>query len=180
MAWIRREILPHAVASTPLDHGIAFDLVAAPGLEAKLDELIRLERECCSRLRIERKAGGEPGRLRLEVHGLDPGAPSLRSLRLPRARLSRRTRLVRAAGAGLLSSLVVCCVLPAAAAAVLGATVLPIFASLDGPLPIAAGALLGGALAWRRLGRREEARGESLARGCHAPSTRRASARLPS
>ena len=55
--------------------------------------------------------------------------------------------LLAAAGAS------VCCVLPVAAVALLGGIAAPLM-SLDGPLPMALGAALGGAAGWRWLGRR--------------------------
>jgi len=83
MAWIRQEILPHAVETVPLEHGLAFELAAAPGLSETLDRLIAVERECCSSLVFARAASPRSGRLRLEVRGIDPDAAVFRSLRLP-------------------------------------------------------------------------------------------------
>jgi len=171
LAWIRQEILPHAIESARLERGLAFELVAVPGLAEKIDQLILLERECCSSLQLERKESGHPGRLRLEVRGIDPDAPIFRALRIRSAQPSRRARLAKAAGAGVLTSVFVCCVLPVAGATLLGATTLPLLTPLDGPGPIAAGALLAGAVAWRWLGRqqrRETAR--SLRRGASCGS----------
>jgi len=79
-AWIRREILPHAVETQRLTHGLAFELVAAPGLAATLDRLVALERECCSGLVFEPSQSAAPGRLRLEVRGLEPDAEFFRQL----------------------------------------------------------------------------------------------------
>lgn len=80
LAWIRREILPHAIRTVRLDDGLAFELAPAAGLAETLDRLIALERECCRGLALERRAGATPGGLRLEVRGLDPDASILRSL----------------------------------------------------------------------------------------------------
>jgi hypothetical protein len=151
MAWIRREILPHAVGVVRLDRGLAFELAPAPGLAGRIDDLIGLERECCSSIAFERLPSATPGRLRLEVRGIDPDAAVFRSLGVPGSPAPERlSRLAKAASAGLLASLFVCCALPIVAAA-LGAAVAPL-GSLDGPLPIAAGAVLGGVGAWRWLG----------------------------
>ncbi len=80
MAWIRDEILPHAHRTERLESGFAWDLVMAPGLAAKLDRLIALERECCSGIVFERSEASVSGRLRLEVRGIDPEAPVFRAL----------------------------------------------------------------------------------------------------
>jgi hypothetical protein len=80
LAWIRREILPHAVATERRERGLAFELTEAPGLAEKLELLIRLERDCCSGIAFERVASEAPGRLRLEIHGIDPDAPVVKSL----------------------------------------------------------------------------------------------------
>ena len=74
IGWIRREILPHAVETVRVDGGLAFELASAPGLAEKLDRLIGLERECCSGLVFERLPSASPGRLRLEVQGIDAAA----------------------------------------------------------------------------------------------------------
>ena len=153
LAWVRAEILPHAIETVRLQRGLAFELTPVPGLVEKLDRLIELERECCSGIDFERLASATPGGLRLEVRGIDPDAAIFQSLGVPEAQAPVRARIAKAAGIGALGSLVVCCVLPGAAVAVLGAAAAPL-TSLDGPGPIAAGALIGGTVAWRWLGRR--------------------------
>jgi len=153
LAWIRDEILPHVVETVRLDRGLAFELAMAPGLSEKLDRLIELERECCSGISFECAASATPGRLRLEVRGIDPDTAIFRSLRVPAAPPPAGARVAKAAGIGALASFFVCCVLPVAALALLGAAAAPL-ASLDGPGPIAAGALIGGTVAWWLLGRR--------------------------
>ena len=74
IAWLAREILPHVSVVAPIEGGVAVELAEVPGLAAKLDRLIELERACCPGLRFERSARRDPGRLRLEVRGLDPRA----------------------------------------------------------------------------------------------------------
>jgi hypothetical protein len=66
-AWIRREILPHALAREDLPEGFAWEFAAAPGLAERLDELVALETGCCGALAFARVPSAEPGRLRLEV-----------------------------------------------------------------------------------------------------------------
>lgn len=153
IAWLRAEILPHTIETERLHGGLALELAHAPGLEAKLDRWAALERECCSELVFERRESRAEGRLRFEIRGLDPDAANFPSLRIARAEPSQRARLAKAAGFGLGSSLLVCCVIPIVAGMLFGAAAAPL-ASLDGPLPIAAGALLGGLAAWRWLPRR--------------------------
>ncbi len=161
LAWIQREILPHAVETVRLDRGLAIELASEPGLAEKLDHLIELERECCSGIVFERHTGATPGGLRLEIHGIDPDASVFESLNVQGTAMSARARFTKAAGAGVFGSLFVCCVLPIAAVALLGGVAAPL-ASLDGPGPIAAGAVLGGAGAWRWLGRRRPRGGTAL------------------
>jgi len=69
--WIRREILPHVLATEPCRDGLALELGAAPGLAGTLDRWIALERDCCTGLVIERRPGAAAGRLRLEIRGVD-------------------------------------------------------------------------------------------------------------
>lgn len=80
LAWVKSEILPHAVASERGERSIAWELTAAPGLAEKLDRLVALERECCSGIVFEHRPGTTAGRLRLEVRGIDPDAAVFRSL----------------------------------------------------------------------------------------------------
>jgi hypothetical protein len=80
IAWIRDEILPHALRTERLANGVAWELDAAPGLAEKIDHLIALERECCRGIAFERTNGSAPGRLRLEVRGVDPDATVFRKL----------------------------------------------------------------------------------------------------
>ena len=154
LAWIRREVLPHVLTREPLEGGLAFELRAAPELAARLDRWIELERECCSGLEFERVAGRRRGHVRLEIRGIDPDAALFADLPGSAASPSPRVgRLARAAAAGLAASVVVCCLLPIAAAALLGAAAAPL-AALDGPLPMAGGAVLAGSAAWLWLARR--------------------------
>ncbi len=163
LAWIQREILPHAVEIVRLDRGLAIELTSEPGLAEKLDRLIELERECCSEIVFERRTSATPGGLRLEIHGIDPDASVFESLNVRGTATSARARFAKAAGAGVFGSLFVCCVLPIAAVALVGGVAAPL-ASLEGPGPIAVGAVLGGAGAWRGLGRRRPRGGTALVR----------------
>jgi hypothetical protein len=164
IAWIRSEILPHVLETERLERGLAFELESSPSVVARLDHWVGLERECCSSIVFERAASRTPGRVRLEVRGIDPDAAVFRTLFAPAAAppAPRLARLAKAAGAGVLGSLVVCCGLPLVAGALLGSAAAPL-AGLDGWAPIAAGALLGTAGMWWRLGRSS---GESPPAAC--------------
>ena len=163
LAWLRSEVLAHAVTSERNANGIAWELDDVPGLATTLDRLIALERECCSGIAFEHRTSRTPGRRRLELRGIDPhaavfatlaadaGAPRRLGGRLAKAsgRLAKAIgRLAKAIGAGTLLSLLVCCALPIAAAALLGASAAAPLASLDHPWTIAGMALLFGALAY--------------------------------
>jgi hypothetical protein len=157
LAWIRSEILPHAVASERRPNGIVWELEDAPGLAAKLDRLVALERDCCSGIDFRHRTGEETGRRRLEVLGIDPEAAAFIDLQVKGGAGWSGRRLASAAGFGTVMGLVVCCALPVAAAALFGAAVAAPFASLDEPWIIggAMGLFGGAAFAWqgRRLKR---------------------------
>ena len=153
LAWVRQEILPHAAETIRLEDGLAIELGASPALTEKVDRWIALERECCPGITFERRSSATPGRIRFEMHGVDPNASLLKALGAPEAQPAGRARLAKAAGAGFTLSLFVCCVVPMAAGALLGAAGAPL-AALDGPIPIAAGSVVGGAGTWLWLGRR--------------------------
>jgi len=153
LEWIRREILPHAVDSQRTGSGRAIELEAAAGLEWKLERLIEAESECCSGIDFERVASAIPGRVGLEIRGVDPDAAifaTLADVRPSGGPTSPAPRFAKAAAIGVLGSVFVCCVLPIGAGALLGGTALSF---LDAPLPIGIGALLGGGAAWWWLGR---------------------------
>jgi len=80
LAWIRREITPRVRASERLRDGLALELASFPGIETALARWIELERACCSGLALQRFASAVPGQVRLEIRGLDPDAPIVRSL----------------------------------------------------------------------------------------------------
>lgn len=152
LAWIRGEILPHAVARETLPDGVAWELADVPGLTVKLDRLVALERECCSGIVFQHTSLAAVGRRRLEARGFDPGAEGFAALRLETsAPRPLGGRLARAVGFGTLSSLLVCCVLPIAAAALVGASAAAPLASLDRPWVIVGAMILfgGAAFLWQ-------------------------------
>ena len=172
LAWIRAEILPHAVATERISGGVAWELDDAPGLAAKLDRLVELERECCSGIVLSPHPRGPAGRRRLEVLGIDPDADVLAGIHPAAGRpqpLGRR--LARAAGLGTLLGLLLCCALPLAATALLGASAAALLA-LDTPWVIASAALVCGAGAFAlqgralRAARTRDASGTPCGTGC--------------
>jgi hypothetical protein len=154
VTWIRDEILPHATRTVRRSHGLDIELESAPGLGAKLDRLVALERECCAGISFERIDGSKPGQHRLEIRGADPDAAVFRPLLdVAGSEPQAAARAAKAAGIGVLASLFVCCIVPLAAGALIGSAAAPL-AGLDHPAPIAAGALIGGFASWWWLGRR--------------------------
>jgi len=157
IAWIRREILPHARRSERLLSGIAWELDAAPGLAEKLDRLVALERECCDGIVFEHGPSADAGRLRLEVRGVNPDAESFRSLLVPTTQgATRGGRLAKATVFGFLGSLAVCCALPLAASVAVGGAAAAALAQFDDPAAIGLGTIALGAAAWWWLGRRSD------------------------
>ena len=71
VASIRLEILPHAEKREPLGRGYAWEFPARPGLRERLEQLVELERQCCSGPRWGLSESGS-GTLRLTVEGVDP------------------------------------------------------------------------------------------------------------
>lgn len=161
LAWIRETLLPHLAETERLLDGVALELRDVAGLAANIERWIALESDCCSGIRFERRTSRFAGRLRVEIHGVDPDrlaplAPLTPGpVRSEKCTPSARTELAhgaRAAGIGTLAALVVCCALPMTIGALGGAALAAPFARLDAPLPILATALLGSvvALAWQR------------------------------
>ncbi|MCR9093824.1 MAG: hypothetical protein NXI30_06395 [bacterium] len=149
LAWIQREILPHATASERRPRGRVIELRDAPGLAAKLDHLISLERDCCAGIVFERGETSRPDHLRLEIRGVDPDASVFAVLDPTGRSDATSVRIGKAVGFGAIVSFLVCCVLPLAAGTIFGAAAVAPIASLDAPGPIALGALVGSAAAWR-------------------------------
>lgn len=156
LGWIERAILPDVVAFSRCENARTLELNAAPGLAWKLERWIEAERSCCSGITLEALASDTPGRTRLEIRGIDPDAPIFLQLeaRLEHAPPKRRgARIVAALGLGTLGALLVCCVLPLAAVALLGGSV-TMLTALDAPVPIAIVAIAIAGATWVGLGRR--------------------------
>lgn len=174
LAWVRAEILPHAIAIDRSEDGIAWKLEDVPGLAEKLDRLVALERECCVGVVFEHRMSSTPGRRVLEVRGIDPRAAVFAKLQPDPVGSARKDpgesarkggRLAKAAAFGAALSLILCCVFPIAAAALFGAAVATPFASLDDPWIIAGAALLFGAGAYAWQNRRRAAAPEQVSCG---------------
>ena len=67
LAWIRQEILPHALGRAELEGGVAWRFGADPGVREKLLRLVALESDCCNSDAIRFSLHEEPEALRLEV-----------------------------------------------------------------------------------------------------------------
>ncbi len=159
LAMIRDEIALFAKSTLRLENGIAWEFEATDEIRARLEKLVRLERECCGHLEFEIWENSNGTRLRFEVLGADPntgyfggfaasqgatdGKPRERWLRLGR-------RGALAAGA----SFFVCCVIPGALVSFAGIKVAAPFTKLDNPVVMAAGTVLFASLFWFRERRR--------------------------
>ena len=158
LAMVRREIGPHASATQRLENGIAWDFDATPDMRAKLENLARLESECCGDLEFEIWENPSGTRLRFEISGADPNSGFFDGLSLANPygtdekesnEESRRwLRFAKRGGLAVVASFVVCCVLPLAIVSVAGITVAAPLMKLDNPVTIGAGAVLFGALFW--------------------------------
>jgi hypothetical protein len=169
LAMIRREIQPHASTTQELENGIAWDFDATPEMKAKLEDLARLERQCCSELDFEVWENPSRTRLRFEISGADPKTGFFDALSLSHptgdtAAPGRWPRLLKRGGLAALASFVVCCVIPAALVSFAGISIAAPLMKLDDPLVIAAGALLFATLLWLH-DRRRSNNGVALSTG---------------
>lgn len=158
----RKELLAgfieHIVSKEALPDGIAFHFARSPAQRTELEDFVAFERECCSGIDFEILDRGET--LRLEVRGFAAGSDLHDALlsggsRAVRdepavAQPSRWSHGLKAAGVGSFAGLLVCCVVPLAIAATLGAAVAAPFATLDQPAVIAASSLGFAFIWWRR------------------------------
>jgi hypothetical protein len=156
-AKVRAEILPQVRKAERIEGGFAVETDATPEMRQKLEDLVALERRCCSSVSWDLSEDARADRVRLEVRGLDPDSGLLGSL-VERSTPPRRTllQLVKAGGLGLGASFFVLCVLPIGLAAVGGAALARSLSSLESPLTLAVGALLLGSATWALLRWREQ------------------------
>ena len=154
-AMVRAEILPHVTKAERIEGGFAVETEATPEMRQKLENLVALERRCCSS--VDWDLSEVPGgRVRLEVRGLDPDSELLGSLVEVSAPRSRTLlQVVRAGGLGLGVSFFVLCVLPIGLAALGGAALASRLSGLESPLTLALGAVLLGTASWALLRWRE-------------------------
>ena len=152
MAWVRSEILPHAVSREPIPGGWAWEFEDAAALRDKLDRLVELERECCGDVEFAHRPSDTEKRRRLEIRGIDGvRAEALVQSPVSAASGSLGRRFGKAAGIGTLLAMLACCGIPIAAVAIFGAAAAPL-AFLESPWVIAPAILLFGAaaLVWTR------------------------------
>jgi hypothetical protein len=150
---VRRDIQPYATATHKLDNGIAWDFAATPQMRERLENLARLERECCASLEFEVWENPGATRLRFEISGVDPNSGFFDGLDLsdPRGeqrRSSRWGKILKRGGLGAVASVFVCCVLPLALVSVAGFGFAAPLMKLDNPVSIGAGAILFATLFW--------------------------------
>lgn len=154
---IRAEILPFVERKLELPDGFACDFDSR--MKAKLEDLVALERGCCSSLdwKVLDLAGGS---VRLEVRG--NGAAAL-------ARFldddDAPARLAKAGSVGVAGAFFLCCVLPKVALAAAGGGALAAsLARLDHPLTIALLSFAFASLVWGLLRRRAQLRPSARSR----------------
>jgi len=165
--WVRREILPHAVASRRGADSVTWEFDDGPEIASKLDAWVALERECCSSIDFEH--GSDPGRRWLRIRGVDPDA-AIFALGAGASPPSIAMRAWRAAGIGAGASLLLCCALPAGIAASFGAGAAAAVAWLDRPWIVAVLAVAVGLAAFRR--RPSDAQGAEAGAPSSTKSTR--------
>jgi len=156
LAMIRKEILPHVKRTEDLPDGRAWEFEENPGMRAKLEQWVELERRCCGGLdwKLERLPSNQ---LRLAVLGAELGSGFFELLAEPAKAAEpggRLARLAKSGGVGLGGALLVCCVLPQAVLAVAGAAVAAPLLALDRPLPLIAVSLAMAVPVWLLIGRR--------------------------
>jgi hypothetical protein len=143
---IRAEILPFVARKLELPDGFACEFDSR--LKAKLEDLVLLERDCCSSLDwkvLDLPGGG----VRLEVRG--DGAAALARSVLGGCALGR---LAKAGSAGFAGAFFLCCVLPKVALAAVGGGALGAsLARLDHPTTIALLGLAFAGITWKLLRR---------------------------
>lgn len=156
---LRKQLLSSvtATAVSPSGKGIVLTFPASRATRENLEELVAFESGCCGSLTW--RVHNDP--LRLSIEGLSEGSKLLEAVRSrqalePRARPSLG-HLVRALGAGLGLALLVCCILPLAAAALVGGTVAAWLGLLDTPWIILPLALAVAFLSWRSSTKRAQA-----------------------
>ncbi len=159
LSMIRKEIAPFAMDSQRLESGMSWDFQATDQIRDRLENLVRLERDCCGHLEFQIWENPGRTRLRLEISGVDPNTGYFDALvtsdtesddppRVRWLRLGRRGAL--AAGV----SFFVCCVIPGALVSFAGMKVAAPLMKLDNPVVIAAGTVLFTSLFWFRERRR--------------------------
>ena len=160
---LRRDVLSKVMARQRLQEGWALDFVYTPEMARALEDIVAVERECCSSLSWTLERAGEDT-LRLRIEGLSPDSEFFDAMGLGEpdparaASAGRIPRIVAAGGIGALVSFLVCCGGPVALAVVAGGAVAAPFAVLDRPLFVILGAITAGIPIWFWLRRRDDTR----------------------
>ncbi len=99
----------------------------------------------CPGLQLAHATDPSTGRRRLQVAGIDPDAAIFTSLQVEaKRRPPLGGRVAKAAGFGAVASLLLCCVIPLSAAAILGTAAATDFKQLENPVVLAGFALVFG------------------------------------
>ncbi len=167
LAEVRRDVLPYVRKTDKLEDGYVLEFSGAPGLKARVERLIALERECCEGLQFDLSEEPQAGGLRLEVRGIDPEdgilkqlfSGSERGLGVP-LRGSFLRRALSSAGIGIGGTFLLFCVLPIGLAGLLGASATAYLAKFDSLPALSAAAVVFGGAAWWHQRRRPTPKGE--------------------
>lgn len=160
LSWIRTRILPHALRTQGRADGLRVDFADAPKIRGLLDQLIKLEADCCSQMRLKRIPGEFAGELSLEIRGVDPSDPVFTKLAGGSAqgedgRIAKRSKAAAySVGLGSAAGFFVCCVLAQLLIWALGGVAVPMLL-LDQPAVIGATSVLVALLIWYRLRRND-------------------------
>lgn len=159
LAEIRRDIVPHVQQAHRLPDGVALELNNTPGLRAKIERVITLERECCAGLQFGLSDTTQTGGLGLEIRGVDPDAESLKQLfsgiegeTQGEVQGGRIRGVLRSAGTGIVGSVFLFCILPMGLTGLFGVSATAYLAQLDSlpVLSVAAMVFAGAAWWWQR------------------------------
>lgn len=168
IAYVRREISPHALARLRVDDGVAWEFEAQPDMRAKLEEWARLERECCDGVGFEVWQSVDGKRLRFEIRGIDADTRILdrMGLAIPLAgetmdadaqrddsdvsirALGGWKPLARRGGIAAVVAVALCCVAPIALVSVAGLAAAAPLLKLDNPIAIAGSTVAVMTLLW--------------------------------
>ncbi|MBL4787221.1 MAG: hypothetical protein JKY49_17570 [Cohaesibacteraceae bacterium] len=170
-----QNLMPLVKRMDLLDNGRAFEFDDTPAMRKRLDDLVARERKCCGHLGWGLNRVEATDRIRLEVTGLSPQSPmfnriaggGIATMKMDQSdRSGNSARIGKSAGIGIMSAMVLCCVVPIVVAVVAGAAVAaPLFAFVENPITILAITTLAGFGAWFYMKRQKARNGDSC--GCN-------------